>query len=93
MVSYGYQNIMKRIPDKCKDVSAIGSFCDCIVGAESVDVAAWGFCRQSTTTGSVSGVTGDALNELKKALKDLAIDHIMRRVQGGYIHENQDSKS
>jgi hypothetical protein len=64
---------MKRIPDKCKDVNAIGSFCDCIAGAESVDVAARGFCRQSTT-GSVSGVTGDDLNELKKALKDLEGD-------------------
>jgi len=61
---------MKRIPDTCKDINAVGSFCDCIADVESVDVAARGFCRQATT-GSVSGVTGEDLAELKKALKDL----------------------
>ncbi|MEK6744205.1 MAG: hypothetical protein AABZ15_11365 [Nitrospirota bacterium] len=61
---------MKRIPDTCKDINAVGSFCDCITDAESVDVAARGFCRQAAA-GSVTGVTGEDLTELKKALKDL----------------------
>jgi hypothetical protein len=61
---------MKRTPDRCKDINAVGSFCDCIADAESVDVAARGFCRQAAA-GSVAGVTGEDLTELKKALKDL----------------------
>jgi hypothetical protein len=64
---------MKKIPDKCKDINAVGSFCDCIADAESVDVAARGFCRQATA-GSLAGVTGEDLTELKKALKDLESD-------------------
>jgi sulfur transfer complex TusBCD TusB component (DsrH family) len=61
---------MKNIPDKCKDINAVGSFCDCITDAESVDVAARGFCRQASA-GSVTGVSGEDLVELKKALTDL----------------------
>ena len=61
---------MKRIPDTCKDINAVGSFCNCIADAESVDVAARGFCRQAAA-GSAAGATGDDLGELKKALKDL----------------------
>ena len=38
--------------------------------AESVDVAARGFCRQATT-GNSTIVTGEDLMELKKALQDL----------------------
>ena len=64
---------MKRIPDKCKDINAVGSFCDCLAAAEFVDVAARGFCRQATE-GSVTGVTGEDLTELKKAMKDLEGD-------------------
>jgi len=64
---------MKRIPDTCRDINAVGSFCDCIADAESVDVAARGFCRQKAT-GGVAGVTGEDLTELKKALKDLEGD-------------------
>jgi len=64
---------MKTTPDKCKDINAVGSFCDCIADAGSVDVAARGFCRQAAA-GSVTGVTGDDLSELKKALKDLEDD-------------------
>jgi hypothetical protein len=64
---------MKRTPDKCKDINAVGSFCDCIADAESVDVAARGFCRRAKKGGDKS-VTGDELIELKKALKDLESD-------------------
>jgi len=65
--------IMKRTPDKCKDINAVGSFCDCIADAESVDVAARGFCRRAKT-GSDKNASGDELIELKKALKDLESD-------------------
>jgi len=61
---------MKRIADTCKDINTVGSFCDCIADAASVDVAARGFCRQAAA-GSVTGVTGEDLAELKKALQDL----------------------
>jgi hypothetical protein len=66
---------MKRMPDKCMGINAVGSFCDCLADAESVDVAARGFCRQATATkGSVTGVSGEDLTELKKAMKDLEDD-------------------
>ena len=64
---------MKRIPDACNAINTVGSFCDCIADAESVDVAARGFCRQAAAS-SVAGVTGEDLSELKKALKDLEGD-------------------
>ena len=64
---------MKRIPDACNAINAVGSFCDCIADAESVDVAARGFCRQAAA-GSATGVTGEDLTELKEALKDLESD-------------------
>jgi hypothetical protein len=61
---------MKTMPLKCKDINTVGAFCDCIADAESVDVAAQAFCGRAGT-GSNTGVTGDDLNELKKALMDL----------------------
>jgi|WetSurSiteA1Bulk_404760.scaffolds.fasta_scaffold647437_2 hypothetical protein len=64
---------MKRIPDTCNAINTAGSFCDCISDAESVDVAARGFCRQAAA-GGATGVTGKDLMELKKALKDLESD-------------------
>ena len=64
---------MKTIPVKCKDINAVGTFCDCIADAESVDVAARAFCRR-TSTGRDTNVTGDELTELKKALIDLESD-------------------
>ncbi len=64
---------MQTMPLKCKDVNAVGAFCDCIADAESVDVAAQAFCQRART-GSNVGVTGDDLNELKKALMDLESD-------------------
>lgn len=60
---------MRPIPEKCNDTNAVQSFCDCISGAESVDVAAEAFCKRA---GDSSGhATGDELVELKKALQDL----------------------
>jgi hypothetical protein len=64
---------MKTMPVKCKDINAVGTFCDCIADAESVDVAARAFCRRAST-GSDTNVTGDELTELKKALIDLESD-------------------
>jgi hypothetical protein len=65
---------MKTIPVKCKDINAVGTFCDCIADAEeSVDVAARAFCRRANT-GSNTNVTGDELTELKKAINDLESD-------------------
>jgi hypothetical protein len=61
---------MKTMPDKCKDVNAASSFCDCIAEAESVDVAAKGFCAR-LKSGSDKNTAGDDLAELKKALMDL----------------------
>jgi len=63
---------MKISYDNCKDINTVGTFCSCIDDVESVDVAARGFCRQAAA-GSVTGVSGDDLTELKKALKDLDI--------------------
>ena len=61
---------MKTIPPKCKDVNAVGSFCDCIAGADSVDVAAQTFCERAGS-GRGKNSTGEDLAELKKALMDL----------------------
>jgi hypothetical protein len=61
---------MKTMPLKCKDINAVGSFCDCIDDAESADKAARVFCQRART-GSDRYVTGDDLTELKKALLDL----------------------
>jgi hypothetical protein len=61
---------MKITPDTCNAFNTVGSFCDCIVAADSADVAAQGFCRRAAA-GSVTGVTGADLTELKKALQDM----------------------
>jgi hypothetical protein len=61
---------MKTMPLKCKDVNAVDEFCDCITGADSVDVAAKGFCKRPVS-GKREHVTGEDLAELKKALMDL----------------------
>lgn len=55
--------------EKCEDSNAVKSFCDCISGEESVDVASKAICKRATH--SNGHVTGDELVELKKALKDL----------------------
>lgn len=60
---------MRPLPEKCENVNAVTSFCDCISGEGSVDVAAEAFCKRAAD--SSSHVTGDELVELKKALKDL----------------------
>jgi hypothetical protein len=59
---------MKTLPQKCANINTVASFCDCIAGAEPVDVAAKGFCERAK---SDRNVTGDDLGELKKALMDL----------------------
>jgi hypothetical protein len=61
---------MKTMPLKCKDVNAVDTFCDCIAGADSVDVAAKAFCKP-TVPGRREHATGEDLAELKKALMDL----------------------
>lgn len=60
---------MRPLPEKCEDINTVTSFCDCISGEESVDVAAEGFCKRAAD--SSGSATGDELVELKKALKDL----------------------
>lgn len=60
---------MTAIPKKCENINTVASFCDCIHGMESVDVAAKAFCKRAADDST--SVTGDELLELKKALKDL----------------------
>jgi hypothetical protein len=64
---------MNTLPRKCATINTVGSFCDCIAGAEPVDVAARGFCERAK---SDRNVTGDDLGELKKALMDLESDSL-----------------
>ena len=64
---------MKTMPLKCKDINAVGLFCDCLDDAETADKAAQTFCRR-VRTGSDRFVTGDDLAELKKALLDMEKD-------------------
>jgi hypothetical protein len=67
-VNIGREGRMRPVPEKCEDINTVRSFCDCISGEESVDVAAEAFCKRVESGGRV---TGDDLVELKKALKDL----------------------
>ena len=60
---------MRPIPEKCEHSNTVASFCGCVNGEASVDVAAQGFCKRAADNSS--SVTGDELIELKKALKDL----------------------
>lgn len=60
---------MRPSRKKGEDIKAVTSFCDCIRGEESMDVAAEAFCKRASD--SSGHVTGDELVELKKALKDL----------------------
>jgi hypothetical protein len=64
---------MNTMPSTCREINAVGSFCDCIDVAESADNAARAFCRRART-GSDRFVTGEDLAELKKALLDLEIE-------------------
>jgi len=60
---------MRPLPENCGSSNTVKSFCDCISGDESADVAAKSFCRRAADSGG--NATGDELAELKKALKDL----------------------
>jgi len=60
---------MRPLPKKCEDINTVSSFCDCISGAESKDVAAEAFCKRAADNSG--SATGDELVELKKALTDL----------------------
>jgi len=60
---------MRPLPEKCENDNTVKSFCDCVSGDESVDVAAKSFCKRAAD--SSGNATGDELVELKKALKDL----------------------
>jgi hypothetical protein len=55
--------------EKYEDSNAVKSFCDCISGEESVDVASEALCKRAAD--SSGHVTGDELVELKRVLKDL----------------------
>jgi len=59
---------METLPEKCSNINAVASFCDCVADAKPVDAAARGFCDHAKTD---KNVTGDDLAELKKALMDL----------------------
>ncbi len=59
---------METLPEKCVDINAVGSFCDCISGEEPVDPAAKAFCDRAKTD---KNITGQDLNELKMALSDM----------------------
>ncbi len=59
---------MKTLSDKCADINAVGSFCDCLSGEEPRDPAAEAFCNRAKTG---KNATADELAELKKALLDL----------------------
>jgi hypothetical protein len=61
---------METIPSKCMDVNMVGSFCDCISGAESVDAAFGAFCNRAKTE-SGKNITGNDLAELKMAVMDM----------------------
>lgn len=60
---------MKPLPEKCENSKTVTSFCDCMHGEKEIDAAAAGFCKRAAEKSS--GITGDDLVELKKALKDL----------------------
>jgi len=53
---------------KCMDINAVASFCDCITGEEPVDPAAEAFCNRAKTD---KNITGEDLAGLKMALTDL----------------------
>jgi hypothetical protein len=56
---------------KCVDNNTVGSFCDCVAGAESADPAAKAFCNHAKTN---KNITGEDLAELKLALMDVEED-------------------
>jgi hypothetical protein len=60
---------MRPLPKKCEDINTVSSFCGCIGGEKSKDVAAEASCKRAAD--SSGSATGDELAELKKALKDL----------------------
>ncbi len=62
---------METLSQKCVDINAVGSFCDCIAGEEPVDPAAEAFCNRAK---SDKNITGEDLAELKMALIDLEDD-------------------
>lgn len=61
---------METISSKCMDINMVGSFCDCISDAESVDAAFGAFCNRSKTE-SGKNMTGEDLAELKMAVMDM----------------------
>ncbi|HYA86145.1 MAG TPA: hypothetical protein VEI57_03630 [Nitrospirota bacterium] len=61
---------METLPLKCVHSNTVGSFCDCIADAVSVDVAARAFCERAKASID-KNITGDDLAELKKALMDM----------------------
>jgi len=64
---------MGTIPSKCMDVNSVGSFCDCVSDAKSVDAAVGAFCNRSKTERG-KNITGEDLAELKKAVMDMESD-------------------
>ncbi len=64
---------METIPQKCMDMNAVDSFCDCIAKEEPVDPAVQAFCSRAKTD---KNVTSDDLADLKVALSDQEEDDV-----------------
>jgi len=58
----------EKLSQRCSDINTVSSFCDCIAGEETVDLAAEAFCNRAKTD---KNVTGDDLADLKIALMAL----------------------
>ncbi len=69
---------MQTIPRACKDMRVVSAFCDCIAKDGGADPAAQAFCARA---GDNPSVTGEDLEDLKKALMDL-------EDEGGSSHGN-----
>ncbi len=61
---------MRTMPTHCRDINAVGAFCDCIADEDTVDEAINVFCQRVAAREDPS-ITGDTLAELKRALMDL----------------------
>ncbi len=58
---------METLPQKCRDINTVDSFCDCIAGNEPLDRLVEAFCNRAITD---KDITGEELAELKMALMD-----------------------
>jgi hypothetical protein len=58
----------EKLSQICSDINTVSSFCDCIAGEETVELAAQAFCNKAKTD---KNITGDDLADLKIALMAL----------------------